>query len=66
MKEKGISSVVIGINNRIINLSETTESGELPTLVVDVTNALNKPTNVVVDTECKLLWLNYSILNILV
>ena len=41
MKEKGISSVVIGIINRIINVSETKESGELPTLDVGVTNADN-------------------------
>ena len=34
MKEKGISSVVIGIINRIRNMSETKESGELPTIVV--------------------------------
>ena len=53
MKEKGISSVVIGIINRIINVSETTESGELSTLVVGVTNAdnaLNKPTELVANT----------------
>ena len=53
MKEKGISSVVIGIINRIINVSETTESGEVSTLVVGVTNAdnaLNKQTEVVAYT----------------
>ena len=53
MKEKGISSVVIGIINRIINVSETKESGKLPTLFVGVTNADNalpKPTQVVADT----------------
>ena len=69
MKEKGISSVVIGIINRIINVSETTESWELSTLVVCVINAgnaLNKPTEVVANTGCKLLWLDYSLLNILV
>ena len=69
MKEKGISSVVIGIINRIINVSETKESGELPTLVVGVTNADNalpKPTEVVADTGHKLLCQGYSILNILV
>ena len=69
MKEEGISSVIIGINNRIINVSDTTESGELPTIVVDVTkadNELNKPTEVVADTGRKLLWLDYIILNILV
>ena len=61
--------MVIGIINKIINVSETTESGEHPALVVDVTNAdsaLNKPTDVVADTGRKLLWLDYSILNILV
>ena len=60
--------MVIGIINRIINVSETTESGEHPALVV-VTNAdsaLNKPTDVVADTGRKLLWLDYSILKILV
>ena len=69
MKEEGISSVIIGINNRIINVLDTTESGELPTIVVDVTkadNELNKPTEVVADTGRKLLWLDYIILNILV
>ena len=53
MKEKGISSVIIGLIDRIINVSETKESGELPTLVVGVTNADNalpKPTEVVADT----------------
>ena len=53
VKEKGISSVVIGLVDRIINVSETKESGELPTLVVGVTNADNalpKPTEVVADT----------------
>ena len=61
--------MVIGIINRIINVSETTESGELPTLVVDFTNADNalpKPTQVVAGTGHKLLWLDYSRLDILV
>ena len=69
MKEKGISCVVIAIINRIINVSQTKESGELLTPVVGVTNAdsaLPKPTEVVADTKHKLLWLGYSILNILV
>ena len=53
MKEKGISSVVIGLIDRIINVSVIEESRELPTLVVGVTNANNallKPTEVVANT----------------